>query len=608
MKRLFTLGLAALFSAALVSQSTAQNLPADVMTPSSDDGIPDRIDDLILPQVQFIFDSVLDPDRVSLLQSVMEGDVNNPRLTEAARSIIRNHIIAQQQVELSIRFLQANREEILAGGNRQFNSVFGNIGEERDVAIVDPTPIGMAQVSLGAGMGVMQAQSLFSQFTGIPVTVQFQNQQGGGGGGGGNNNQAATGIAAGVLKAGDFIYVGDALSPTVNPDAFVVQIVDIDIPQAAQGGGAGGGGGGQGMPMITGQVIGTLPATAGNVTDTIFKVIRFDRRPDSARYDRVLQTFQAIRDALSGFDPDLPTFAQIANPITYQRDFEDINNIWAPGVATFTALDSQVDRELSRTGIPTVRGADRLVRQAGFSNSDSHFHIDRLVDQGNLQTTDYQGRATTPLLWTEDNELPLLFQQNTVVPGATDEQRAFFMDRQTIFGEPDNPFNQYIGRAFLEESINHAGDFFDDTIAVETGSLPFATKSAERPERSGMFLTTTVVNAQGNPVTVVQTEQKAIPEGGTAITEVTPDRWQMIIESFGEHSTDLDQLNVASFGIDKFFGEFIPDDLRAQAGANYGNFAALITGGGGLLSVDPRRVEPFGKRGQSGFFPIVPRN
>ena len=601
MKRLLTLGLAAAIScAALVPQTSAQTAPNDVTDPSTDDDIPSRIDDLILPQVQFIFDSVLDPDRVSLVQSVMEGDINNPRLTEAARSIIRNHIIAQQQVELAIRFLQANREEILAGDNRQFNNVFGNIGEARDVAIVDPQPLGTAQIQMGLGQGVTQTPGLFSQFTGIPVTVRFQNQ---GGGGGGNNNAASKAIASSVLQPGDFIYVGDALSPTLNPDAFVVQIVDIELPATNT---QGGGGGGNNMSMITGQVLGSLTATNMNVTDVVFKVLRFDRRPDTARYDRVLLTFEAIRDALAGIDPDLPGFAQLASPITYQREFEDINNIWAPGVATFSALDSQVDRELSRTGIPTMRGADRLVRQAGFSNSDSHLHIDRLADQGNLELADYQGRPTTPLLWTEDNELPLLFDQNTVVPGAADEQRAFFVDQQTIFGEPDNPFTQYIGRAFLEETIRHPGEFFDDTIAVEPGSLPTDFKTGERPERSNMFVTSSQVI---NNVTVIvfTIEEKSIPEAGDALEEATPDRWQMIIASFAEHSTDLDQFNVAAFGIDQLFGSFVPDDIRAQTASSYGQFADLI-GGQGALSIDPRRVEPFGKRGQGGFFPIVPRN
>lgn len=615
MKRLLTLGLAALVSGALVSQSLAQT-PNDVLNPSTDDDIPARISDLVLPQVQFIFDSVLDPDRVSRVQAVMEGDVNNPRLTEAARSIIQNHIIAQQQVELAIRFLQANREDILGGNNLQFNTVFGNIGQDRDVAVVDPDFLANGRVALGTGMQMVGQQGLFSQFTGIPVTITIQAAAGGGGGGGGNNanNAIATGVAASRLKAGDFVYVGDALAPTPDPDAFVVQIVDIQLPATGgQGGGAGGGGGGQGMPMILGQIIGALPATLGNTTAPLFKVVRFDRKPDTARYDRVLQTFQAIRDALSGFDPDLPTFTQFASPITYQRGFapmgpvrdSSLAPIWAPGVASFTALDATVDRALSRTGIATLRGADRLVRQAGFSNSDSHYHLDRLTDQGNAQAVDYQNRPTTPLLWTDDNEAPLLAFSNLQVPGSTDEDRAFFRDRMTIFGAPDDPFSQYIGRAFLEESINHAGDFFEDSIAVEPGTLLGGIQSARRPQRGPLF------DLSGGGVAGVNDDEViALPETGVPLTELTAQRWQMIIESFAEHSTDLDQFNVAAFGIDKMFGDFIPDDIRAQAGANYGRFADLIGGAGGanVPSVDPRRVEPFGKRGQGGFFPIVPRN
>jgi hypothetical protein len=341
-----------------------------------------------------------------------------------------------------------------------------------------------------------------------------------------------------------------------------------------------------------------------NQNTEIFKVVRFDRRPDTVRYERVLQTFQGIRDALAGFDPDMPVAGQVATEITYQRAFEDMTNVgWAPGVAQYAPLDATVDRELNRTGIASIRGADRLARQAGFSNSDSHLHLDRRADQGNSQAVDYLNRPTTPLLWTEDNELPLLPFANLQAPGSTDENRAFFRDQQTIFGEPDNPFMQYIGRAFLEQTINHPGDFFDDGVSVEPGTLGAAFDLARRPQRGPLFVQTAgIINV------ILQVESVFLPESGTETTAtIDEDRWQMIIESFAEHSTDLTQFNVAAFGIDAIFGEFVPDDSRAQTGSNYARFADQI-GGGGLQSIDLTRIEPFGKRSQSGFFPIVPRN
>jgi hypothetical protein len=317
--------------------------------------------------------------------------------------------------------------------------------------------------------------------------------------------------------------------------------------------------------------------------------------------------------------------------ISYQRSFEDINNVWAPGVAQFSSLDEVVRRELGRTGLTSTRTADRLVRQAGFSNSDSHFHIDRLDDQAFAQAVDYLPNGgpghggTFPLLWTEDNELPLNFSANTTVAGSTDEDRAFFRDRQTIFGEPDNPFTQYIGRAFLEETIFHQSDFFDDTIVVaeDTTTQTFQQPIFDNTGRLVGFEDVTV----SSPLQLAQTDRRRpvrgdltsqngndldvrqVPESGTPVTTQTKRRkWQMIIESFAEHSTDLDALNVAAIGVAAMFGDFVPTDLLARDAGSYADFAALIGNSASLNGINVSRVEPFGKRATAGFNPIVPRN
>lgn len=565
----------------------------DVNDPNGRPDIPTRVDSLELPDVRFIFDGLLDPDRVSLIESVTADNMDDPRLTAAARSIIRNHVIAMQQVELAIQFLQANRDNILAGTNSQFNSVFGNPGEVRDVAIVNPEPI--------SGTANVRASN-----TGL-IELDFQDQD--------EPN------LPGQLRVGDFVFVGDAQLSPPDPSGFVMEVEQILFDddgdnQSALGTSLFGG-------AITTQNRGNIP---------VHRVIGFEQRTDPSRFDRVVQTFTAIRDSLSGFDPNPNVnILQSQSDITYQRDFEDINDVWAPGIAQFTALDEIVRRELDRTGLTSTRAADRLVRQAGFSNSDSHFHIDRLDDQGFDQATDYQGRATFPLLWTEDNEVPLQFASNAIVPGASDEDRAFFRDRQTIFGEPDNPFHQYIGRAFLEETIFHAEDFFDDTIAVvpdtvskttlelvldptglfftlqpvtRTQSLDSDTDLARRPVRGPRF----DLDGDGN-IDIFDSEDRSIPESGVAITANTDLRkWQMIIESFAEHSTDLELFNVAAIGVEAMFGDFAPDDLRARDAGNYAEFAAMIGGNNGLGLIDVTRIEPFGKRGTAGFNPVVPRN
>lgn len=575
--------LRAMAVAAALAPALAQAQPADVLR--SDTGatnldgtaradLPDRIATLQLQQVQFVFDAVLDPERISLVENITEASLSDPviaaRLTEHARSLIRNHMIAMQQVELAIQFLQANRDEILAGNNAQFNQVFGNIGELRDVAITAKNPLyGTAQIGVNLLTGLIQ------------LTYQ--------------GNQANSPSVLTQLQPGDFVFVGDA--PNNDPTGFVARVVDVvqSVP-----GGTGGNAGGE--FLVVEPVSAPLTTITIRGRQPVYKVLRFEKQADTARYDRVLQTFQAIRSTLQGLDPDLPATFQTASDITYQRSFEDINRVWAPGIAPFTSLDGVVRQELSRTGLNSLRTADRLVRQAGLSGSDSHFHLDRLEDQSNGITLDYQGRQTFPLLWTEDNEIPLQFQNNQPVPGATDEDRAFFRDRQTIFGEPDNPFMQYLARAFFEETINHAAEFFDDAVAVEPGTLDQLTRPSRRPARGALF------DLNGNGV-LLDPELTRVPESGDDIEEDTEfRRWQMIIESFAEHSTDLSALNVAGVGIGEMFGAFVPDEFRANDAGNFARFAGLIGGTSDIGGIDVTRIEPFGKRGSAGFNPVVPRN
>lgn len=586
-----TFGMADVASAQSVPSTEAPSLPIDVRSPTLDEGdpegrpdVPTLLSEVVLPEVQFLFDGLLDPDRISLIERVTAANLDDKRITAAARSLIRNHLVAMQQVELAIQFLQANRDDILTGGNTEFNSVFGNPGELREVAVVNPTPI--------SGTAMVQAS------VGGLVTLDF------------DDNTLPN--VPNQINIGDFVFVGDA--PNGDPDGFVMEVEQITFDDD----------GTNQMALGTSTFGGAL-TTANRSGIPVYRIIAFEQRTDPARFERVIQTFSAIRDSLSGFDADLPPLLRTSNSITYQRQFEDINNVWAPGVAQFSTLDDLLRRELDRTGLSSTRTADRLVRQAGFSNSDSHLHIDRLDDQGAGQTADYQGRATFPLLWTEDNELPLKFNQNTALAGATDEDRAFFRDRQTIFGEPDNPFTQYIGRAFLDETIFHAGDFFDDGIIVtdETVTQIFMQPTFDSNGRLVGFQNVTrssplelaevdrrrpvrgpVAIAQGNGLDV-----REVPESGTASIEQTKLRkWQMIIESFAERSTDLDLFNVAAVGIGQMFGDFVPADLRARDAGNYASFAALIGGPNALNAIQVSRIEPFGKRGSAGFNPIVPRN
>ncbi|MFP6764056.1 MAG: hypothetical protein VB858_10565, partial [Planctomycetaceae bacterium] len=81
-------------------------------------------------------------------------------------------------------------------------------------------------------------------------------------------------------------------------------------------------------------------------------------------------------------------------------------------------------------------------------------------------------------------------------------------------------------------------------------------------------------------------------------------RWQMIIKSYAEFSTDQTLFNNAAVGISRMFGGFAPGDFSAKDAGNYGRFAAMI-GGNSLNGISANRIEPFGKRGKSGFNPVV---
>jgi hypothetical protein len=587
--------LLALVSSVSGSAFAQTGVPVDVNAPASDAGIPDLLapEVLNLPDVQFLFDGLLDQNRISLIEQVTRANLDDRRLSNAARSLIRNHLVAMQQVELAIQFLNANRDSILTGNNSEFNSVFGNPGELRDIAVVNPTPLsGFARVATNAALAG----------TGGNVVLDFQDQ--------------TQPNLPGQVNPGDFVFVGDAV--TGDPLGFILEVEQVLFDDD-----------GSNQSLVGTSTFGGAVTAVNRANVPVHRILTFEQRTDPARFERVLQTFGAIRDSLAGLDINLPpTLQTSANPITYQRRFEDINTVWAPGLAPFTNLDDIVRRELDRTGLTSTRTADRLVRQAGLSNSDSHLHLDRLDDQGLSQTVDYRGLQTFPLLWTEDNEIPLTLGANSPVAGSTDEDRAFFRDRQTIFGEPDNPFVQYIGRGFLEESIFHNGDFFDDNIAVADSDflstftrreivngvttetdlnfiddLRLAEVTATRPIRGP------VADIDGNPMTR-DLDIRQIPESGVAIESATERRkWQMIIESFAEHSTDLDLFNVAAVGIADMLGDFAPGDVLARDAGSFADFAALIGGsGGGLNLIDPTRIEPFGKRASAGFNPVVPRN
>lgn len=601
----------------------AQVVPNDVTNPASDAGIPTLLtgaNSIIRPQDLAVlqFDSLLDPS----------NGADPARLSAAAESIRLNHMVAQQQVELAILYLRSNETEIIAGKNEPFNRIYGKNTVRQKVAILAPVP-------LPGGFNLSS-----------PTLLQARAQ---GGGSGGGNAQAPRISVGTLLQAGDFLYlpdptsnVGSANSQTTTNNFTRTQYPNLStnpgyvvkIAAVIRGGiqGQGGGGNNNNQNQNTDFV---LDPNFGNVQTgqralnnlTAWRVVRFEERDDPTIYYQVLATYMAIREALAGYDPSqLTRGIQTQNRIQYSRTFQAIGpqisatgtstaGFYARGQADYTQLDALVATNLGITG----RGADRLVRQAGLSLSDSHYHLDRLEDLGNSTiTTDRKGQPVTPLLWTEDNDLPLTFNSRVQVAGATNEDRAFFRDRQTIFGDylnnpnytGDGIYNQFVGRAFLEELLLHAGGFADTGVASTT---PLQRGIRQRRNPAGGALQFT---GGGNTPQVPDLETGDISETGSATEGKTQRKWQMILSSFAEwsdsatRSTDPNNrsvFNSAFLGLLDLNGGTGLPSLRASDATSYSSFADLLnSSNSGGISFS--RIEPIGKRGNAGFNPVVPSN
>lgn len=618
--KLFAAGIAISMTAVGVAQ-----VPNDVTNPASDAGIPTlltgansiiRPEDLLVTQ-QLQFDTLLDPS----------NGADPARLTAAAQSIITNHMVAQQQVELAILYLRSNEAEIIAGRNEPFNRIYGKNTVKQKVAILAPVPL----------PGTFNLSS--------PTLLQARPQAGGGGG----NNAPRISVGT-LLRAGDSLYLPDPTSNvgsqnsqnttnnftrtqypnlSTNPGYVVKIAAVIQGGLNAQGGNNNNNNQSQNTDFI-------LDPASSNITTgqqavnnmTAWRVVRFEERDDPSIYNQVLATYMAIRETLAGYDPtQLTRGNQQRRNIQYSRSFRPIGpqisstgqvtaGFYANGQADFTSLDALVSTNL---GINN-RGADRLVRQAGLSLSDSHYHLDRIEDLGNSTiTADRKNQQVTPLLWTEDNDLPLDFTSipRRQITGTTDEDRAFFRDRQTIFGDyfnnpaytADGIINQFVGRAFLEEKLLHAGGFSASGVAI-TNTLAQGTRQRKVPA-GGVPQT---LGGGTSPV-VPEMETADIPETGTPTQGKTLRKWQMILASFAEWSDSINATspsnrsvrNSAFLGLLDLNGGTGLPSLRASDATNYSLFADLLnsSNSGGI---NFNRIEPIGKRGNAGFNPVVPAN
>ncbi len=503
---------------------------------------------------------------------------NFSELPERTNDILIAHRIAQQQVDLAIKYLKGHRQQILAGIDPFWNEVYGPLTKMTEVAILSANPI--------SGWGTIDGDDWIIEQEDAgesppsppePPSVAFRSH----------------------LNKGDWVYIAEKLPDGTLDDGYVRRVYDITWDDDYDD---------QEIELDPNDD----PVPVDLEEALIYRVLRFDKQPDPTVYENVLATFEAIQMALSGRDPNAPE--DIAMDITYNGRFHDFNQIYAAGDGLLPSVDPLADFPL----IPEWLQADRRLREAGFSNSDSHYHLDRLYDIANRNLVDrngddviYGGALTKPhpLMWTQDNELPLEFDTRNPVDGATDRDRAFFANRQTVFGGFDDHWNQYVGESFLNldedcvPQFEHDGDFYDSSVA---GDSILERTRRQRTPAGGTILT----DANGNPILEIEkVQESATPVTGSKSNNGFR-QWQNIVSSFAEYNSstwldDEDNWNpVGVVGFSNMLGSAGTQEQHARDAGNFARFANLVrinpSGSGS-------NVEPFGKRGQANFNPVVPR-
>ena len=503
---------------------------------------------------------------------------NFTELPERTNDILIAHRIAQQQVDLAIKYLKGHRQQILAGIDPFWNEVYGPLTKMTEVAILSANPI--------SGWGTIDGDDWIIEQEDAgesppsppePPSVAFRSH----------------------LNKGDWIYIAEKLPDGTLDDGYVRRVYDITWDDDYDD---------QEIELDPNDD----PVPVDLEEALIYRVLRFDKQPDPTVYENVLATFEAIQMALSGRDPNAPE--DIAMDITYNGRFHDFNQIYAAGDGLLPSVDPLADFPL----IPEGLQADRRFREAGFSNSDSHYHLDRLYDIANRNLVDRNGddvffggdlTKPIPLMWTQDNELPLEFDTRNHVDGATDRDRAFFANRQTVFGGFDDHWNQYVGESFLnldEDGVpqfEHDGDFYDSSVA---GDSILERTRRQRTPAGGTILT----DANGNPILEIEkVQESATPVTGSKSNNGFR-QWQNIVSSFAEYNSstwldDEDNWNpVGVVGFSNMLGSAGTQEQHARDAGNFARFANLVrinpSGSGS-------NVEPFGKRGQANFNPVVPR-
>ena len=503
---------------------------------------------------------------------------NFAELPERAHDVLIAHRIAQQQIDLAIDYLKSNRLQILAGSDPFWNEVYGKITKMTKVAILSTNPIsGWGDIDEDEWIIEQEDAGDSPPSPPSPPHVAFRSH----------------------LKKGDWLFIAEQLPDGTLDEGYVRRVYNITWEDDYDD---------QEIELDPNDD----PVPVDLDDALIYRVLRFETQADPTLYENVLATFKAIKLALSGRDPNAPT--DIGQDILYNGRFTDFNQIYAAGDGLIPSLDPLNDFPL----IPEGLQADRRFREAGLSNSDSAYHLDRLNDIANRNLVDRNGddvffggdlTRPIPLMWTQDNELPLEFDTRNPVAGATDRDRAFFDNRQTVFGGLDDHWNQYVGEAFLRldedgvPQIEHDGDFYDSSIAGDSISERARRK---RTPAGGTILT----DVLGNPILEIEKVQESAKPVTGSKSNNGFQQWQNIVSSFAEYQSSSfvddngDWNPVGVVGFSDMLGSGATQGQRARDAGNFARFANLMRinpGGSGT------NIEPFGKRGQANFNPVVPR-
>ncbi|NOX55497.1 MAG: hypothetical protein GXP27_13885 [Planctomycetes bacterium] len=553
-------------------------------------------------------------------------------LPREAKDILISHRIAQQQVELAILFLEANRDAILEGKEPNFLQVFGPIGRARPAAMLQSslTPYGNSQISGGLG-SVSGAASATGQ-TGFQLQAQGQGMV----------------YWANQLRPGDWIAIDPSgAGPQFQGDAIVRRVERVEL-------------GTNGQATIYLDRRGAPIPSVSNAA--ISKVLvdrngnpRFTTRNQSEVLQQVIDTYRAIENALAGLDPANPDPA-LRREIIYRKRFTRFTDVWGRDVGTFTQSPITLDQTPSdmpawyRPNDPAYSGnnlpafiPDRRLRQAGFSTSTSRDHLhaleadrfgiptrfdaqtDRpLSNRGLAQRRDQTANRpgvidALPILWTEDND---------------DPSRTFFENRQLLFTPPNlasttnGPYEVFTGPRFYSGTgFEDGGDGVPRVRFAWDGFFDWRTVAADGVGRESMLITDPFgTNRMSDALTTDPPSYSLVlsPDSGTPFERpVALRQWQLIIRTFAEWTTDFSSRsinnvpNVAVIGlIDMltgrqhiFSGRMAPIpgldlSLQAMDAGKYARFAGLIVAGGGG-GVASRPMEPIGKRASAGFYPVV---